>query len=270
MRCNSRNGVLVTTEALIWNPPEEVASVLGRSLMSVGAGAGSRTLRSRSLKHMVATHKTTLLSSNCPGIDVTPAGDPGSVECHRAPLASLLLPHLWVRSAAAAASLCDLDTLEWRKCTEQNQLLSGFPKAHTYLIIFQEVVLFWGGRGSCTSAVAELGESRAMAALQWNSEDCPVQASAGHHDPRYTEPELCYSDSVPGFNCSSVGVRQPDLHTCWGWVMKEGERGFVVILWWCVKDPCVKVGDRWQLGMTMVKMVKMKCAKTQNQNNNYK
>ena len=34
-----------------------------------GAGGGFRTLRGVALKHMVPTHKTTLVASNCPGID---------------------------------------------------------------------------------------------------------------------------------------------------------------------------------------------------------
>lgn len=43
-------------------------------LLATGASGGFRTWRSVSLKHMVPTHKTTLLPSNCPGIDVIPAG----------------------------------------------------------------------------------------------------------------------------------------------------------------------------------------------------
>lgn len=74
-----------------------------------------------------------------------------------------------------AKAAFDLDISEWRECAELNQLSSGFPKAPLiYLIIFQEVVLFFGV-GVCVGGWGPLAHQLLsdcdcmMFELQWNS-----------------------------------------------------------------------------------------------------
>lgn len=125
-----------------------------------GARGGFRTSQSVSLKHMVPTHKTTLLLSNCPGTDVIPAGDrdnSGSCEFvnvfHRSrfiflPCLTFFLLFLRARCGFWLGHLCV------GRAHGVDQSISsrrGFPKAPLiYLIIFQEVTYyFWeeGGWG---------------------------------------------------------------------------------------------------------------------------
>lgn len=191
-----------------------------------GARGGFRTSQSVSLKHMVPTHKTTLLLSNCPGADVIPAGDrdnSGSCEFvnvfHRSrfvflPCLTFFLLFLRARCGFWLGHLCV------GRAHGVDQSIScrrGFPKAPLiYLIIFQEVTYyFWeeGGAGGCfcTSAVGGLYDG--CAAVKQLA--CPVHTSAGHHESREPDSEVWYCDSTPGFICLYVGVWQPALQICW-------------------------------------------------------
>lgn len=124
----------------------------------MGAAGGFRTSRSLLLKHMVLTPKTTLLSSNCPGIDVIPVGDQDSsslyiCQCfHRLLFVSLSISH-FLRAAAF-----DLDISEWREYAELNQLSSGFPKSSAHILdhISGSRFIFWGVRGGVGALAHQL------------------------------------------------------------------------------------------------------------------
>lgn len=125
-----------------------------------GARGGFRTSQSVSLKHMVPTHKTTLLLSNCPGTDVIPAGDrdnSGSCEFvnvfHRSRFIFLqcLTFFLLFLRARCGFWLGHLCVGRAHGVDQSISCRRGFPKAPLiYLIIFQEVTYyFWeeGGWG---------------------------------------------------------------------------------------------------------------------------
>lgn len=198
--------------------------------MVVGAGGGVRTSRSVSLKHMVPTHKTTLLASNCPGIDVIPVCDwhsGGLCVCqyfhrsfHSQPLTfSLFFFFLPVRACSQPVTWTPLNgesARSWISCPRdfrkhRSHTWSYFRKS----FYFKEEV----GEGvfalCCSSAV--VGAVIVWwFALQSNSrKPVPVHASAGHHEPREPEPEVCYFDSTSGFMCLSIGVWRRALHVCW-------------------------------------------------------
>lgn len=108
---------------------------------------------------------------------------------------SLYFPHFLCESAS------DLAVCEWGKCaSELNQLSSGFPPYPTWSY-FRKWFLFWWG-GLCTpSAVVGLYDA---------VKTVGQTLSAGHHEPREPESEVCDFDSTSGFMCLYVGA----LHIC--------------------------------------------------------
>ena len=174
--------------------------------MPLSHSAGFRTSRSASWKHMVRTHKTTVLASNYPGIDVIPVGDWDSsglwiCQCfHRSALITLCSLSLFARGTHTPGHL-------WMgKARRVESAVVGISKTTARALDQISGSHFILGRLLHISCCWTL-------AVWWLSCSRELPSTPQHHEPREPEFEVCYFDSTSGFNSLVVDVWQGAL--CW-------------------------------------------------------